>query len=150
MVKRWRDRPRRASGARRLRRPGGARRNVTPPWSRGSDDSVSTGIMQGRGASTSTCSCRGDWSSPWLWWCSSARRAATGGAGLSLTGDLQLGDGTVARGDKVERGGGHGQWLGWLFAVRRHVGSTEAVSARRSSSNRPKLAKSACVRVVCE
>ena len=115
----------------------------------GSDDSVSTGIVQGRGASMSTCRCRGARSSPWLRWCSAACRAATGGAGSSPTRDLQLGDRPVARGDKVERGRGHGQWLGWLFAIRQRVGSREAVSARRSSSNRPKTAMSACVCVLC-
>ena len=146
----WRDGPRRASGARRLRRAHGVRRNLTQPWSRGSDHSVSTGIVQGQGTSTSTCRCRGARSSPWLRWCSAVRRAATGGAGSPPIGDLLLGNGPVARGDKVERGRGLGQWPGLLFAVRRRVGSTESMSTSCSSSYRPKMAKSACVCVLCE
>ena len=55
----------------------------------------------------------------------------------------------VRCGDKVERGGGHGQWLRGLFAVYRRVGSTVMNAPSCSSGYRPKIAMSLCVLCVC-
>ena len=119
-------------------------------WARGGDAIMSASTVQGQGVSTSTESCRGGEVVV-------AGENSHGVASVGWASSICYLEAIscewawlVGCGDKVERGGGHGQWPRGLFALCWRVGSTEFNAASCSSSYMPKMARSACVCVVCE